>query len=352
MDEVEETTRRFADGAPGMPVWRAALARVYCAQGRDAEARRELDRLAADGFAGLPRDNVWPVGMAMLAEVCTHLGDPECAADMERLLRPFADRVVTSPHAIFGGPMARFLGLVAVCRGDVEAASADLERARAIARGMNARLVLETLDRDEERLGAVAPAPASAPAPAPAVLRREGDVWLLRYEGRMVRLRDGKGIRYLAALLASPGDEIHALDLVRLETRTTGSVLAAGDAGPVLDAEAKTAYRRRVAELREELEEAERFNDPERAAALREEMEAIASELSGAVGLGGRDRRAASEAERARINVTRAIRSTLKRISDHDEPLGLELTATVRTGNFCAHEPDARHPVRWKVEQS
>jgi hypothetical protein len=288
----------------------------------------------------------------MLAEVCTHLGDPECAADMERLLRPFADRVVTSPHAIFGGPLARFLGLVAVCRGDVEAASADLERARAIARGMNARLVLETLDRDEERLGAVAPAPASAPAPAPAVLRREGDVWLLRYEGRMVRLRDGKGIRYLAALLASPGDEIHALDLVRLETRTTGSVLAAGDAGPVLDAEAKTAYRRRVAELREELEEAERFNDPERAAALREEMEVIASELSAAVGLGGRDRRAASEAERARINVTRAIRSTLKRISDHDEPLGLELTATVRTGNFCAHEPDARHPVRWKVEQS
>jgi DNA-binding SARP family transcriptional activator len=352
MGEVEETTRRFADGAPGMPVWRAALARVYCAEGRDAEAQRELDRLAADGFAGLPRDNVWPVGMAMLAEVCTHLGDPERAADIERLLRPFADRVVTSPHAMFGGPVARFLGLVAACLGDVEAASADLGRARAIARAMNARLVLETLDRDEEGLGAAPPARASAPVAGPAILRREGEAWLLRYEGRLVRLRDGKGIRYLAALLASPGNEIHALDLVRLETGTTGSVLVAGDAGPMLDAQAKTAYRRRVAELREELEEAERFNDPERAAAMREEMEAIASELSGAVGLGGRDRRAASEAERARINVTRAIRTTLKRISDHDKPLGLELAATVRTGTFCAHEPDARHPVRWEVEQS
>jgi DNA-binding SARP family transcriptional activator len=352
MDEVEETTRRFADGAPGMPVWRAALARVYCAQGRDAEAQRELDRLAADGFAGLPRDNVWAVGMAMLTEVCTHLGDRERAAQVERLLRPFADRVVTSPHAIFGGPMARFLALAAACRGDVEAAAADLGRARASARAMNARLLLETLDRDEERLEVAPPARASAPAPAPAVLRREGDVWLLGYADRTVRMRDGKGMRYLAALLASPGDEIHVLDLVRLETGTTGSVLAAGDAGPVLDAEAKTAYRRRVAELREELEEAERFNDPERAAALHEEMEAIAQELSGAVGLGGRDRRAASESERARVNVTRAIRSTLKRIREHDEPLGLELAATVRTGSFCAHEPDARHPVRWQVEQA
>jgi hypothetical protein len=217
---------------------------------------------------------------------------------------------------------------------------------------MNARFVLETLDRDEERLGAAGAARASAPAPAGALLRREGDVWLLRYEDRTVRVRDGKGIRYLAALLASAREEIHALDLVRLETGTTRSVLAAGDAGPLLDAEAKGAYRRRVAELRDELEEAERFNDPERAAGVRDELEAIARELSGAVGLGGRDRRAASEAERARVNVTRAIRATLKRIGEHDERLGLELAATVRTGTFCVHEPDARHPVRWEVEPS
>ena len=350
MDEVEATTRQFADGAPGMPVWRAALARVYCAQGRDVEAQRELDRLAVDDFVAVPRDNVWLVGMAMLAEVCAHLDDREQATRLEPLLRPFAGRVVTSPHAIFGGPVARFLGLLAACRGDLDAAADDFERARGVARRMNARPVLATLDRDEERLG-VARTTSDAPAAAPAhaLLRREGEVWSLRYEDSTVRVRDGKGIRYLAELLANPGDEIHAVDLVRLDA-PADAPRASDDAGPVLDREAKAAYRARVAELRDDLDEAERFHDPERAAQVREELEAVATELRGAVGLGGRDRRTGSDAERARVNVTRAIRATIKRIAENDRALGLELDGTVRTGTFCSHEPDPRHPVRWRVE--
>ena len=74
-------------------------------------------------------------------------------------------------------------------------------------------------------------------------------------------------------------------------------------------------------------------------------------ELSSAVGIGGRDRETGSHAERARINVTRAIRSTLKRIAGYDERLGAELEAGVRTGTFCVYRPDPLHLLVWSVDR-
>jgi hypothetical protein len=111
-----------------------------------------------------------------------------------------------------------------------------------------------------------------------------------------------------------------------------------------------TVYGRRLEDLRSEIEEAERFNDPERAARGREEMELLAAELAAASGLGGRDRKAASNAERARVSVTKAIRTTIKRVGDHDPVVGRELQATIRTGTYCVFEPDPRRPVEWHVE--
>jgi hypothetical protein len=100
-------------------------------------------------------------------------------------------------------------------------------------------------------------------------------------------------------------------------------------------------------DLEAELSEAEEWNDPERASHLREERDFLARELAAAVGLGGRDRIAASNAERARVNVTRAIRSALDRIQEHSPPLGRHLAATVRTGSFCSYQPDALSTVSW-----
>jgi hypothetical protein len=42
------------------------------------------------------------------------------------------------------------------------------------------------------------------------VFRQEGDYWSIVYEGREVRLRDAKGLRYLAILLRHPGERIAA----------------------------------------------------------------------------------------------------------------------------------------------
>jgi hypothetical protein len=183
-------------------------------------------------------------------------------------------------------------------------------------------------------------------------------------EGSLFRLRDAKGLVHLAQLLARPGEELHALDLVsHAEGGLAPAAVAGGvagelairvggqaDVGPALDAEAKRSYRVRAGELRDELEEAESFNDPERAARDREVRAWFADQHTGAVGLGGRDRRTGSDAERARVNVTRAIRSVLRRIEERDAELGGHLQTTVRTGTFCAYEPDPGQPVAWTVQ--
>ena len=175
------------------------------------------------------------------------------------------------------------------------------------------------------------------------VFRREGDYWLLVFEGRTERVRDLKGFRYLARLLAHPGRAFHVLDLVAAET---GQQMPFGDAGEMLDERAKTTYRRRLAEIEDDIEQARVLADAEREAQADAERDFLVQELARAVGLGGRDRRASSDSERARSGVTRAVRHGIARIGEHHPQLGEHLNRAVRTGTYCAYAPDAA-PQRW-----
>jgi class 3 adenylate cyclase len=197
------------------------------------------------------------------------------------------------------------------------------------------------------------------------IFRREGDFWTIAYEGKIARLRDAKGLHYIAHLLAHPGEEIRALDLVTRiggggeETveKASAEDLARSDtvagnlghAGEILDAQAKADYQRRLTELEEELEEAREFKDEERIAKAEDEREALGRELKGAIGLAGRDRRSASATERGRIAVTKAIRLSLNKISENDASLGKLLSTTIKTGTVCAYVPDDRFPVSWRL---
>ena len=189
------------------------------------------------------------------------------------------------------------------------------------------------------------------------VFRREGDYWSVIFDGHTVRVRDLKGMRYLARLLADPGREYHVLDLVAAETGRGAQVdrsqaadlprSALGDAGEILDARAKDAYRRRLAEIDDDIEQARATGDAERAAQADAERDFLVRELARAFGLGGRDRRAASASERARAGVTRAIRQAIARIGEHHPQLGEHLGRTIRTGTYCAYLPDPRAPAGW-----
>ncbi|MFL6223068.1 MAG: transcriptional regulator, partial [Actinomycetes bacterium] len=190
------------------------------------------------------------------------------------------------------------------------------------------------------------------------VFRREGDYWTVSFEGHTARVRDLKGMRHLARLLADPGREYHVLDLVAAETgsgaQAAGSQAAGlpraglGDAGESLDAQAKDAYRRRLAEIDDDLEQARAIGDAERAAQADAERDFLVQELARAFGLGGRDRRAASASERARAAVTRAVRQAMTRIAEHHPQLGQHLSRTIRTGTYCAYAPDPRAPAHWR----
>jgi pimeloyl-ACP methyl ester carboxylesterase len=208
----------------------------------------------------------------------------------------------------------------------------------------------------------------SGPGAAQGVFRREGEFWTIASWGEVFRLRDVRGLAYIAYLLGHPREEIHVLSLAskvgfrqsnadaladvtnrEQATQSDLTVGRMGDAGEMLDARAKAAYKRRTAELREQLDEARELNQLELVDRLEDEIETLGRELSRAVGLGGRDRRAASVSERARINVTRAIKIALERIAEHNPALAALLTSSIRTGTFCSYTPDSRLPTSWQL---
>jgi hypothetical protein len=122
-----------------------------------------------------------------------------------------------------------------------------------------------------------------------------------------------------------------------------------GDAGEILDPQTQVAYKERLTELRAELAEAREFHDLGRSERVTDEIDFLTHELASAVGLGGRARRVGSPAERARVNVTRAIKIALRKITAHHPALGQHLATTIKTGAYCSYTPDVRVPITWQA---
>ncbi len=237
--------------------------------------------------------------------------------------------------------------------GSQHRAVLEQRAARTILDGIAAAPSVASPVHDEHR-----DARADRPQASVNVFRREGDYWSVIFDGHTAHVRDLKGMRHLARLLADPGREHHVLDLAAAQTdpgtqvdsRQTATLPRSplGDAGEMIDARAKDAYRRRLAEIEDDIEQAHALGDTERAAQADSERDFLVRELARAFGLGGRDRRAASASERARAGVTRAIRQAIARIAEHHPQLGEHLSRTIRTGTYCAYRPDPRAPVGWR----
>ncbi len=282
---------------------------------------------------------------ATLAEARVRLAEGDSTGG-ERLFSEAA-QLWNEVGAPYEAAMAR-LGLAEALRAGGREHQADLElqAARAL------------LQRIEDPHGRGEHGEGQQPAPDADVFRLEGDYWLVAYEGHTARVRDLKGMRYLARLLAHPGREFHVLDLVAGERDRNVDVelgqaeglsqTSFGDAGEILDARAKKAYRRRLAEIDDDIDEARALGDVERASQADAERDFLVRELSQAIGLGGRDRRAASASERARVAVTRAIRYSMRRVDEHHPMLGEHLDRAIRTGTYCVYLPDPRALAGWR----
>lgn len=202
------------------------------------------------------------------------------------------------------------------------------------------------------------PGPGREPADTKATFKRDGDLRVVVFAGAEVAARDLKGFRYLERMLADPHRELHVLDLVAVEAGTLPTrdvvdpelVAVRGEAGlPVIDAEAREAYRHRLREVEEDIEDAERANDLGRLELAERDRQFLVAELSRAVGLGGRLRSTGSDAERARGSVSRCLRYALQQLACEIPALAAHLRTSLDTGTYCAYRPDPLVSVEWET---
>ncbi len=402
LTDLEDAFREEAERHPHLAGYRAGMAYMQAVAGRKQEARIELDRFVERGLDAITRDQTWTAAIGLLCRVAAIVGDAETNRKIHELVAPYTDLcVIVGDGTAYGGSMAQFAALTAWRAGDLETAedlfeqamarnltmgarpftaraqrdlaemltergaADDVERARRLLR--DALELAEACDMEvfaadvRERLdGRVGTPQTRAEGPAReqrARLDRDGDLWRVAYDGVVVHLPAIKGLGYLAALIRMPGREVHVLDLAMPGDDTThpaggddrGSMAPAfSDAGPVIDAEARARYTSRLEELQADLDEAEAQHDTERTALAREEIDALATQLVEGTGLGGRSRPSGSPVERARVSVTKALRSAIGRIEDHLPELGRHLDAAVRTGVFCSYAPDPSSSITWE----
>jgi hypothetical protein len=214
------------------------------------------------------------------------------------------------------------------------------------------------------RLMAGGTAALAAASEVANTFRREGDLWTIVFRGQTTRLRDAKGLRYIARLLAHPEQQFGATDLASGRggppARTPGgradrTGLADERLRPsshsvrdeIVDHRTLSELRARLQTLRAERAEAEACQDVERAWQTEQETAQIETYLGRATRLGGGARAFTDETERARNTVSKAIGRSLKTIEAYHPALGRHLRQSLTIGSSCSYTPDS--PIEWDL---
>ncbi|MGI8794557.1 MAG: hypothetical protein ACR2H3_15520 [Acidimicrobiales bacterium] len=330
--------------------------------------------------------------LAAQAEIAALAGDVGVATDAASRLRRIADAY---PGVSINACAALAAARAALLAGDLdgavtgseaaiaawcevgapfETASARLVLAQARRRAGNesgAQLELEAAHRGFADFGAVGRAAVvSGLLSARRVSKRSTDQsGTFRAEGGSrivgmgeitIAVRDLKGYQYIERLLAEPDREFHVLDLVGRASAASNSVAGSAEgldlvsagvgAGlPAIDEAARSAYRRRLADIEDDLDDARACNDQGRIELAERDREYLLAELGRAVGLDGSPRMTGGSAERARTSVARSIRYALDRLREHDELLAGHLDQGIHTGTYCRYVGDPLVQVEWRL---
>ncbi|MBV9284546.1 MAG: hypothetical protein JO176_08020, partial [Acidimicrobiia bacterium] len=299
-------------------------------QAREIARALDIDEIEARYVAGYG----WLWVLAYWADLVSKLGERDMALQIEERLTPHEGACVVVAGAVsFLGSVSHYLGLLYATLGQPAKARAAFEDALAAYGRLGAHGWAE---RTRQAMAAL-----ESTTDAEAELRRQGPFWTLNFDGEECRVKDTKGVRDLAILLASPNREVAAAELM-----AQGMAEAAG-ADAVLDERARREFQQRLADLDADLADAEAANDLGRVGRIKDERDAIAHELAAALGLGGRARTLGDPAERARKAVSARIRDAVKAVGACHAALGDHLQASLRTGTFCSYAPAS--PVRWRV---
>ncbi|MFZ5892358.1 MAG: ATP-binding protein [Myxococcota bacterium] len=221
--------------------------------------------------------------------------------------------------------------------GDEERAKALLDAATENASELSLTGALRRIEGLRNDTGATTSRASRTDAPRTIGLIREGEVWTLTSAGRSLRLKHSRALEILKQLLDNPGREFHVLDLGAKPDPDAQVDL--GDAGELIDPAALSAYRKRSQALREELAEAESWNDRARRERVSAELEFLQDELRRGVALGAKPRRASNAAERARVNVTKRLKGVIARVAAELPDVAHHLEASISTGISVAYRP-------------
>ena len=308
--------------------------------GEPDRAQAMAQQIAGAGLDSIPRDVFFLPAVAFLVEIAAALKVEDIAADGARLLEPYAGRAVLNAGAMFHGVVDEYLFRAHLSLGRPGAAGWRHGAVSCYER-IGARWWRDRLN---------GPSHAAARPTAVTVHFHPDDTgWTIGRDGATAALPDVKGLHYLRHLLQRPGLDVEAATLAAAVAGHPGSTICDGGAD-VIDAQALSAYRARLAGIDAELSEAEAWADESRSGRLRLEREALLGEIGTATGLAGRRRQFSSAQERARIAVRKAIVSALNRIEQHDSSLARQLRDSVRTGSACRYEPDPARPVVWILD--
>jgi hypothetical protein len=317
----------------------AGLSFVAAQTGELERAQALLDLHAADHFARIGNDSEVLVTCMLFGRVADAVGDHSALRDLRALLLPYEDLwLVDGISACIWGPVQLELARIAVALDDHDDARRRLVAARRLVERADAPPRLAEIEALAERVGGTSR--TGETRPTANVFRREGEIFTIEYEGTVVRARDSKGLRDLERLLRDPGREVHVLDLVGAP-----AALPSGDVGEAIDARARVEYRQRLEDLDAEIAEAADDNDRGRLDRLQHERDFLIDELSSALGLGGRPRRAGEVHERARKAVSARIRLAIDRLASEHAALGRHLANSVQTGTYCSYRPE--RPMTW-----
>jgi predicted ATPase len=255
----------------------------------------------------------------------------------ERALRCRQEIGAVNVGSLHGSTPLNLLAIarVAAKQGELATASKLLREALPIAQEIRDEATARQITELLEQTSKVEPTQS-------ATLRPEGGVWHVAWSGTSVHVPDMKGLWHLRELVSRPREPVLALSLIAAPTE---ELVPVTDAGPMLDREALRQYRKRLADLDEELDDAEAKHDVARHAKRSTERDALLKELARATGLGGKPRRTGSPAEKARLNVTRTIRHAITQLSTALPELAAHLDESLATGVSCCYEP--RTNVAW-----
>jgi hypothetical protein len=347
---------------------RAALAVAAAQDGDRHTAASSLAGLCGGDLAGLARSSSWLVTMHGIVEAAYLLEDADVAGRAYDLLLPYAGLpMVGSLGVTCFGSTQHALGVASLAAGHPDRAvdhlGAAVRHNLALAHWPAVLASRQRLAQAHARRGrpgdteaarreldaaAAEAAPLRLPLAADPVARPEsmvatcdrvGRQWRFTAAHRSVLVEDSIGMTHLAVLVASPRQEIRAVDLAAGLAALTSAVRDGGPAHPVLDREAVAGYRKRLGQLDAQLGRLEPGDESDRAVSARAERDWLTAELASAAGLGGRTRSFSDQGERARVAVGKAVRRAMARIGEADPVIGAHLRQAVRTGVRCSYWP-------------